>query len=153
MELLKFKGNMGSIGFADDLFGKRIHLVCPAAIGLSTCGAFVQMDGGLNSEEAEKGVSTVNQMNETGTFYPKMYMTVLPLSQFGERDDFGNIGLMKKHIEDAFEANEKYLKSAELIFDLQDMGGFDSDTALAALIEVSNLKSNLRFTKKVYFLN
>jgi hypothetical protein len=129
---------------------KKIHLVCVAVNALTTYGTFVRVVGGMSHEKADELANLVNDKNETGTLYPIQNMTIVPLSVYGSRNDFGNIELIRKHISDCFESNEKYVKCPELIFALERRGDFDIDTFFN---ELNNLIKTFSFsyTKKIIF--
>lgn len=58
---------------------KAVHLVCVAAGGLTTCDFSASTIGGMGQEsEVWPHTKRVNRMGETGTFWPKLPLTVLP---------------------------------------------------------------------------
>ena len=82
----------------------------------------------LGKEPPEWYAEQVNEKNEAGVFYPKLDLTLLPMSRYGDRDDFGNAQIMAKHVEDVFKANEEYCAKDEICFDLHGEKNFDTVT-------------------------
>jgi hypothetical protein len=137
---------------SDDFLEKKIHLVCIAVNALTQFGVYAKVIGGLSNELAENYVNKVNEKNETGTLYPKLNLTIMPLTIFEGRDDTNQSLVMEKHIIDCFDSNEKYTKCPKLIFALERRGDFDIDLAfktLSALID----KYKFNFTKEIEFYN
>ena len=152
MELQEYLQNLGSQALADDFKNKKIHLVCVAVNSLTNFNAFATMPGGISEEKASALASKVCQANETGTLYPKLNMTIIPLTTTPDRDDFGDRALMKKHIQDCFKANEEYIKCPEMLFALEDRGDFDYHLAMDVLKEVLDT-ADFEFTKEVFYYN
>lgn len=152
MELKEYTQSLGSQALEDDFKNKNTHLICVAVNSLTNYNAFATMPGGISEKKASQLASKVCQANETGTLYPKLNMTIIPLTKTPDRDDFGDRALMKKHIQDCFKANEKYVKCPEILFALEDRGDFDYHLAMDVLKEVVE-KADLKFTKKVFYYN
>jgi hypothetical protein len=137
---------------SDDFLEKKIHLVCIAVNALTQFGVYAKPIGGLSNELADNYVNKVNEKNETGTLYPKLNLTIMPLTIFEGRDDTNQSIVMEKHIIDCFDSNEKYIKCPKLIFALERRYDFDIDLAfktLSALIE----KYKFNFTEEIIFYN
>jgi hypothetical protein len=118
---------------SNNLKNKEVHIVCSALYGLNTYGALSSEF--ISHEEASAHALRVNKANETGTLYPKAPITIIPLSIFEERNDFGNAALMKKLIEDCFVANEQYWKIPHLHFCFDSGHVFDNELALKTIEE------------------
>lgn len=118
---------------SDALKNKEVHLVCPAFDGMTSYGPLVRLF--LSDADAVRHALTVNRANETGTLYPRAPITIIPLSIFEDRNDFGDAGLMKKHIEDCFVANEQYWKIPHLHFSFDSHHVFDIELARKTLEE------------------
>ena len=131
---------------------KNIHLVCVAVNALTYFNVFATSIGGISNYLASELSSKVNRLNETGTLYPDLNLTIIPLTAFNDRNDFGNHEIMTKHIEDCFTANEQYLKCENVVFALEDRGDFDYNLALKVIIEVAAAKTNLVFTKSIFYI-
>jgi hypothetical protein len=103
--------------------------------------------GGMSHEKADYLANVVNDKNEVGTLFPIQNMTIIPLSIYGNRNDFGNKELMRKHILDCFESNEKHIKCSELIFALERAADFDTIfnelEILTRTVNFSNTKKNI----------
>jgi len=82
----------------------------------------------LAKESPEWFAGKVNEKNEAGVFYPKLDLTLLPMSRYGDRDDFGNAQIMAKHVEDVFKANEEYCAKEDICFDLHGEKNLDTAT-------------------------
>ncbi len=133
MELTIISDGPWVLDGANDFIAKQIHLVCIAVNALTTYNVYTTAVGGIPNEEAAKYAEIVNIKNETGTLYPRLNMTIVPLTIYGDRNDFGNDVIMKKHILDCLDSNEKYIKSPTLIFALERRFDFDMDLALKTL--------------------
>jgi hypothetical protein len=134
----------------DDFLNKEIHLVCVAINSLTTFGAYATAVGGMSTEEASNHANTVNKKNETRTLFPKLNLTIVPLTIFDNRDDTGNIINMQKIIIDCLESNEKYIKCANLVFAFERRYDFDIDSALEALYIIVN-DYKFVYTKRILF--
>ena len=150
MELTIVENGPWVIDQANEYLEKKIHLVCLAVNSLTTYGTFVRQVGGMSHEKADYLANVVNDKNEVGTLFPIQNMTIIPLSIYGTRNDFGNKELMRKHILDCFESNEKHIKCSELIFALERAADFDIDTIFNEL-EVLTRTVNFSNTKKIIF--
>jgi hypothetical protein len=121
---------------------KEIHLVCVAAGGLTTCDCAASTIGGMNQErEVWPLTKKVNRIGETGTFHPRIPLTVVPLLKWEDRptpddpDDF-----LRRSFQDVAKANRDYIKLKTLYIDLDGWGSaylFDdarriAETVLAA---------------------
>ncbi|HEY5327367.1 MAG TPA: hypothetical protein VIJ27_10240 [Mucilaginibacter sp.] len=132
MALREFTGEL--VKLHDDFLNKRIHIICPAANGLTVFNAFVVYPAGMSHDKAGQLAETVNIKNETGTLYPMFNMTIIPLTLFKNRNDFGNEVIMKKHIADCFEAHKTYIKSPKMIFVFEKKDDFDYQLATKVLL-------------------
>lgn len=135
--------------FENDFLEKKIHLVCPASNGLTTFNVFACIIGKMSSEEANQMVDLVNEKNETGTLYPKLNLTIVPVTNDNGRNDTGNKKIIRKHILDCFESNEKYIKCSKLIFAL-DYHHCDQETYFNELVQIVSEK-NFVYTKEILF--
>lgn len=109
MPIFELTRRLSDLG--DDFLRKRVHIICPAVNALTVYNVFAHIIGRMDYEQVTKLAETVNTKNETGTLYPRLSLTLIPLTAYNDRNDFGNRGIMKKHIEDCFEAETKYIKS------------------------------------------
>ncbi len=151
MELEKYIHSLGSHELASKFLEKQIHLICVAVNSLTNFNAFATMQGGISEILASALAHKVTRENETATLYPKLSMTIIPLTTTPERNDFGNRALMKKHIQDCFKANEEYIKCSEMLFVLEDRSDFDYRQAIDVLKEIVNACENFTYTKKVFY--
>lgn len=151
MALQEYTPSMSSNELAIKFRKQEIHLVCVAVNCLTLFNAFATGEGGISEVSASAFAKAVNRANETGTLYPRLSMTIIPLTVADGRDDFGNRQLMKKHILDCFKANEKYVKSPEMLFALEDRDDFDYQLAIDVLDEIVNEIPNFRYTENVFY--
>ena len=151
MELKEYTKGLGSRELAADFLNKKVHLICVAVNSLTNFNAFATMQGGISEILASALAKKVNRENETGTLYPKLSMTIIPLSTTAGRDDFGDRALMKKHIEDAFKANEEYVKCADMLFALEGRHDFDYELAIDVLKEILNSSNDFTYTRRVFY--
>lgn len=136
----------------EDFLNKKIHIVCVAVNALTIFNVYAATIGEMLTEEATRYANTVNRHNETGTLFPKLNLTIVPLTIFENRNDTGNRNKMQKIIIDCLDSNEKYIKCTNLIFALERRSDFDRDTALEVLKAIVN---NYKFvyTKRILFYN
>jgi len=139
-----------TIDISEQFLTKKIHLVCVAdnVHEFYFHHAFKLKNNVLDL--VQRQIDRVNGMNETGTFFPNYYMTIMPLSKYKDRDTFGNRESMVKNIRDCFEANEKYIKSSKLVFALERRPDFDIDLAHEVL-EAEAMNAKFTFTKEIVF--
>jgi hypothetical protein len=110
--------------WCDKFKAKEIHLVCVATGGLTTCDCAASTIGGMNQErEVWPLTKRVNRIGETGTFYPKLPLTVVPLLKWEDRplpddpEDF-----LTRSFQDVAKANREYIKLKTLYIDLNGWG-------------------------------
>jgi hypothetical protein len=115
---------------------KQIHLILIAANEPSLYMTQVCDLGGMIYQDASMLANRVNNVNETGTLHPKFAITIVPLSIFRERNNFGDRIIMKRNIEDCFLANEKLVQAMEVYFALEDRPDFDKILAIELINEV-----------------
>ena len=144
LPISEFKGRLTDLDI--DFLNKKVHLVCPAVNGVTTYNAFVHGVGGMSIEEAQKIADKVNEINETITFWPKLNMTIIPLTICGIRNDTGNRKIMEKHINDCFDANKEYIKCNKIVFVFEKGDYFDNELALNVLKN----RSRVNFTEVYY---
>jgi|1048.fasta_scaffold02505_5 hypothetical protein len=158
MKIEPFNRGLGDFSVKEDLKNNKFHMVFVAVNALTFFNAFAVVDP---STETEKGISLeqatrlceiVNEKNETGTLFPKLNITILPLSRYNGRDDWDNEERMKKNIKDAFLANSLYIKSRVLIFAFEARFDFNNELAVKVLEKVANEYNDDGILKKVYFI-
>jgi hypothetical protein len=150
MKITIIKDNPYVLDGKEDFLNKKIHIVFVAANALTLFNAYATAIGGISTEEASRYVNTVNKHNETGTLYPRLNITLVPLTIFENRNDTGDRVKMKKNIIDCLYSNEKYVKCPDLVFALEKRYDFDIDTALEVLkIIVKDYK--FVYTKRILF--
>ena len=104
----------------------EIHLVCVAVGGLTTCDTAASL-AGLDQQTVWPLTEKVNHLGETGTFWPKCPLTVLPLPTWEDRPAPADLdAFLRKCFADVAEANAKYVKLPTLYIDLNGWG-FDYD--------------------------
>lgn len=110
------------------------HIVCIGFIGLTMFSSICQfwLNPEMKQEQQQVFVEMVNSSQETGTLFPNYKLTILPyryrttaFMTVGSYDytdgkgfDFDDI---KKHLEDAFEAEIKYINSKKMYFCFLDL--------------------------------
>lgn len=125
--------------WCDKFEAKEIHLVCVATGGLTICDFAASTIGGMNQErEVWPLTKKVNGTGETGTFYPRFSLTVVPLLKWEDRptpddpEDF-----LKRSFEDVAKANRDYIKLRTLYIDLNGYGSdypFDDARRIAEIV-------------------
>jgi len=158
MRIETFNRRLGDLAVLEDLRNRKIHMVFVAVNGLTLFNAFAvensleQTEKGISSEQATKLCNVVNEKNETGTLYPKLNITILPLSRYENRDDWDNEDSMKKNILDAFKANSQYIKSKELIFAFENVFDFNNELAVRVLEKVAREFNDDNILKNIYYV-
>lgn len=118
IELINIQKSPGDI--AEDVKSGKIHLVCMAQNGLTHLNVYAELYLHLPKDMINKCVDLVNTARETGTLYPKAYISILPKSE--HRSNMPpplSFSELKKCLEDVFKANEEYLKSPIIYFSLE----------------------------------
>ena len=152
MNLTHFDRGLGDLEVMADFRGRRLHLVCVAVNALTFYNAFAVGDS-ITHERAGELASVVNEKNETGTLWPQLPMTIVPLSVYGGRNDFGNRTIMSRHIDDAIKANELYIKCSDLVFALERRFDFDEPLACDILREKLRQSPAMVYTQRVYYIS
>ncbi len=137
MRIIKLKEAINQLDLKDHLLSKKAHLVCISINALTTFNVYAEAVLGMSFEDAASHSETVNRKNEVGNFYPKHNLTIVPLSIYQDRNDFGNREIFEKHVLDCFESNEKYIKCRKLIFGMESRGDFDYTLFEEVLIELA----------------
>jgi len=152
MTLQIFSRDFSDQSVMHDFEDGRLHIVCVAANALTYFNSFAtHAANGITHEQAGELASIVNQKNEAGTLWPQLPMTILPQSVYGNRDDFGNRQIMRRHIKDAIKANEEYSKCPQLIFALE-RNQFDLDLGYDVLEEIISDTATLLHARNVYYV-
>jgi hypothetical protein len=131
-----------------------LHLVCVAAGGLTTCDFAASTVGGMRQEqEVWPLTKRVNRLGETGTFWPRFPLTVVPQTSWEGRPAPEDINaFLRKCFFDAAEANRLHIKLPDVFVDLNPYGGqFEIVKALPIAREIlsrENSISNLWFAAK-----
>jgi len=137
---------------ADDFINKNIHLVCIAVNALTIYGCYAKAVGGLTNEEAETYVQNANQKNKSISLYPKLNLTILPLSIDENRNDFNERDILFENIKRSIDINEEIVKSSKMIFAIERRFDFNIDLALEILKEL-DISYNFKVTKRILFYN
>lgn len=150
MSIKYFNRNLGGFDVAEDFKRKDLHIVCIAVNALTFYNCFAGV-AGIDDQLTGESCRRVNISNETGTLWPRAALTILPLSVYNDRDDHGNSDAMRKHIKDAFLAQEKYVKSSEILFAFEGRGDFDYKLALDILKEEAEI-FRMRNNTPIYYI-
>lgn len=123
-----------------------LHLVCVASGGLSTCDFVASTIGGMRQEQEVWPLTQhVNRLGETGTFWPRLPLTVIPQTTWDGRGAQENIqAFLRKCFLDVAEANRLHIKLPDMFVDLNPYGGrFDGEKALPIAREVLSQESTI----------
>lgn len=129
----------------------KIHLVCMAQKSLTSLIEYAEVYLRLPKNMVNECVDIVNMSKETGTLYPKAYITILPKSEFENNIPPPlTINELKKCLEDVFKANEEYLKSEIILFCIESfyVDIFSAKIIIDRLIKEYSLKNT--FVKAVW---
>ena len=158
MRIETFNRGLGDFAVMKDLKNGKTHIVFLAVNGLTFFNALSvdntleETEKEISSEQATRLCNVVNEKNETGTLYPKLNITILPLTRYENREDWDNEDSMKKNINDAFKANSLYIKSKEMIFAFENRFDFNNKLAVKMLEQVAREYSDNDILKKIYYV-
>ena len=130
------------------LFEQRtLHVVCVASGGLTTCD-FVASTLGKMRQEQEVWPLTmhVNREGETGTFWPRFALTVVPQFAWERRVMSENIqSFLRKTFEDVATANREHVRLPDVFLDLNPYGGdYQIELALPVAKEILGAEPSIR---------
>ena len=110
--------------WCDKFKAKKIHLVCVATSGLTTCDWAASTVGGMDQErEVLPLIKKVNRAGETGTFYPRLPLSVVPLLKWDDRPAPTDAdAFLRSSFEDVAKANREYIQLKTLCIDLNGWG-------------------------------
>lgn len=134
----------------DKFKAREIHLVCVAAGGLTTCDFAASTLGGMDQKDVWPLTLKVNQAGETGTFHPRLPLTVLPLLKWENRPEpSDDEEFLRQSFRDVVTANREHVKLKTLYIDLNGWG-FDYDYELARRI-AEEVLTNATDVETIYF--
>ena len=153
MEILNYTEYPHFVDIFDEVRFGQVHLVS-AASPLLVLRNIVMVLNQLGSDESWPFIEKVNTANDANgvTGLGPAKMSVIPLTKYGNRDDFGKQDLMRRHIEDCFRLNEEEMKCPDLLFDLELSPEFDGDLALGVLCKFIAEDHQFTATQKVFIL-
>ena len=158
MRIHTYNRGLGDFSVMQDLKDAKLHMVFVGVNALTFFNAFAvdnpfkETQKGISSEQATKLCNVVNENNETGTLYPKLNITILPLSRYENRNDWDSENSMEKNIKDAFKANLLYIKSKEMIFAFEARFDFNNELAVRVLEKVAREHTKDVILEKIYYL-
>lgn len=134
-------------GLPEDLYerylAKSIHLVCIAQTGLTCCSLYAEHIGGVSHTELEQMVARVNKLNETGTFWPRLPLTIIPeidsFSPYHREDSHDD--LIRTYFVDVVTANQNHIKSTDIALDIHGYPNESIEIAIRALSEDPNIEN------------
>ena len=105
---------------------KEIHLVCVASGGFTICDCAASTVGGMKQmEEVWPLTDRVNQTGETGTFYPRLPLTVVPLLKGkGRPESMDTHDFLRRSFEDVAKVNREHIKSKTFYIDLNGWSSY-----------------------------
>lgn len=98
------------------LRSKTIHVVGFAEVGLSFFRSYLQHAFDYSLEDAVSLCEKINAADETGTIYPKGFLTGIPVRFFRQHIHRSDLDRFRICLRDAFIANRDYCKSKEMAF-------------------------------------
>lgn len=119
-------------GWPDLFKANSLHVVCVATGGLTTCDFVASTIGGMK-QEAEVWPLTkhVNRVGETGTFWPRFPLTVIPQAKWEHRNDTHDLETFyRRSFDDVAKANREHIRLSEMFVELSGCErGIDVNTA------------------------
>ncbi len=95
----------------------KVHVVGFAEAGLSVFRSLLEFAFDYSTNDAENICNRINNSDETGTIYPKGYLTGIPVRFFRAPLGDDNIHQFIKCLRDSFIANRDYCKCEHMVFD------------------------------------
>lgn len=114
---------------------RRIHVVMIAMNSLTNYGCLVGSKGRKGSFDPQRTADRCNELNKVTNLHPHYHITLLPMSIHKDRNDMGNLEVMRNHLRDALMANEVTSQHAEVLFALERHNFFDYQLAVQLLQE------------------
>ena len=106
-----------------------VHYVSVAMPGLTVACSPIEFVGNFDTRQRNDFMMRVNRARETGTFHPRVNITLLPspsasylgldVNEYHEGDY--PVNTVIDHILDAFRANREYIRSARMHFDFRNL--------------------------------
>lgn len=134
------------------------HVVCIAVNGLTFFNGLAieafekEHRNYVSFEEGTWLCIDANQNNEVRTLFPKINVSVLPLSIYEDRNSWEDYEKMKTAILKIFEIDQEYLKSRRIVFALEERADFNITLAYSVLEELLTDKNLYSITCSVYVL-
>jgi hypothetical protein len=82
---------MNNQRWLDDVRGRHLHLVCPAAADKPESHVYQALDGILEPQEVVGYCARVNDAVDIGSLWPKRYVSLLPVSPYSNKADWYRI--------------------------------------------------------------
>ena len=102
--------------YVPELKSKALHLVGFAEVGMSYFRSYLEFAFNFRLEDAIRLCERINREDETGTIYPRGYLTGLPVRFFRSPLDEESTDQFRSCLRDAFIANRDLCKSQEMVF-------------------------------------
>lgn len=104
---------------------RTIHFVRVAAGGLTACDFAASTIGRMNQESEVWPLSKqVNRFGETGTFWPRLPLTIVPQLIWDSRPSHQDMKeFLRRCFADVAEANREYVRLTVMLVDLNSYGG------------------------------
>jgi len=118
---------------AIDAAKSGFHIVSVAALSLTYYSTVCEFGFAISPEEQERQIRPILEKKETGTFFPKYKLTVLPFRYHTTRIRLGgeydythgagfSIEEVETHIKDAIHAERDVVRAGRVLFDFRDFG-------------------------------
>ena len=154
MEILDYNVCPHFVSVFEEVQFGQLHLVTPAW-PLLVLRNVTEVLPELPSDQRWPFIRKVNEANDKNnalTLYPSARMSLIPLTKFEERDDFGLRQEMYRHIEYILRVNEEEAKCPDILFDLDINKEFDGRLALEVLSEILAENRDFKLTRRVFVL-
>ena len=146
----KFPGDI-----INDVKSGKIHIVCMGQNGLTHLNVYAELYCKIPREILNQCVELVNSKKETGTLFPKAYISILPKSEtptdWNKNPQKLGWDELENSIKEVFNANQDHLKSEIIYFTLES--SYINKTIALEIIEkiVHNDDSKDLFVKTIWF--
>lgn len=104
------------LDYVPALKNKELHMVGFAEVGMAFFRDFLVYAFDYSLDDAIRMCESINRADETGTIYPRGYLTGLPVRFFRSALSEEHVARFRSCLRDAFIANRDYCKSPEMVF-------------------------------------
>jgi len=132
IEEIRVHKENGNNAILREIASGEAHYISWAIPGLTYSSHFCKQGVKANADACKALFMEINNKNETGTLYPRAYMTFMPVEKANyymeteaHYDGEYTEAEKKRHMNDALIANRDYIKAKKLYLDIRDLPNMD----------------------------